>query len=77
MRPWRSRIAIADGLAERLLDHARMAHVSVVLLTVVVDNTRARRVYDRWGFAVYGTEPRAVRVGDRDLDEILMARQLD
>jgi GNAT superfamily N-acetyltransferase len=68
---------IADGLVERLLNHARAAHVSVVLLTVVADNLRARRVYERWNFAIYGTEPRAVRVGGRDLDETLMARQLD
>jgi GNAT superfamily N-acetyltransferase len=68
---------IADGIVERLLDHARAAQVSVVLLTVIADNLRARRLYERWSFAIYGTEPRAVRAGGRDLDETLMARQLD
>jgi ribosomal protein S18 acetylase RimI-like enzyme len=68
---------IADGIVERLLDHARAARISVVLLTVMAGNGPAQRLYERWGFATYGTEPRAVRIDGRDFAETLMARQLD
>lgn len=66
----------ADGIMERLIEHARAAGVSIVQLTVMADNPRARRVYERWGFRVYGIEPRAVRVEGRDHDEALMSCEL-
>lgn len=68
---------VADGIIERLLAEAHAMGASVVLLTVIADNPRARRVYERWGFRTYGIEPRAVRIDGRDVDEILMARLLD
>jgi RimJ/RimL family protein N-acetyltransferase len=67
---------IADGIIERLLDHARGEGVIQVVLTVMAENARARRVYERHGFIVYGVEPRAVRLGDEYLDEALMVRTL-
>jgi GNAT superfamily N-acetyltransferase len=67
---------LADAIMRGILEHAR-TEVETVLLTVVADNGRARRFYERWGFAVYGVEPRAVRLGDGDyLDEVLMAKRL-
>jgi ribosomal protein S18 acetylase RimI-like enzyme len=44
---------------------------------VVTSNDRARRLYERHGFSVYGTEPRALKVGDRFYDEHLMICRLD
>jgi ribosomal protein S18 acetylase RimI-like enzyme len=44
---------------------------------VVTSNDRARRLYERHGFSVYGTEPRALKVGDRFYDEHLMIFRLD
>jgi RimJ/RimL family protein N-acetyltransferase len=67
---------VADGIIERLLDHARAEGIVLVVLTVMADNARARRVYERHGFAVYGIEPKAVRLGDEYLDEALMAKTL-
>jgi ribosomal protein S18 acetylase RimI-like enzyme len=32
-----------------------------VILTVAADNDRARRLYQRWGFSIYGTE-RGIKV---------------
>jgi RimJ/RimL family protein N-acetyltransferase len=68
---------IADAIIARLLDHARDDGVTLILLTVIAENARARRVYERCGFTVYGIEPIAVRFGDRYLDEALMCRRLD
>jgi RimJ/RimL family protein N-acetyltransferase len=67
---------VADLLMRALLDAAR-DRVEMVTLTVMRDNARAMRVYERWGFSVYGVEPRAVRTADGDyLDEALMALRL-
>ena len=67
---------LADAIMRDILEHAR-TEVEIVLVTVVADNKRARRFYERPGFVVYGVEPRAVRLGDGDyLDEALMAKRL-
>jgi ribosomal protein S18 acetylase RimI-like enzyme len=60
-----------------LLNEARGQTIEQVVLTVVADNDRARRFYQRWGFSVYGTEPRAIKVGAAYLDEALMVCRLD
>jgi RimJ/RimL family protein N-acetyltransferase len=64
---------LADELMRMLLDEARSQGIEQVILTVAAENDRARRLYQRWGFAVYGIEPRAIRVDDDYLDEALMA----
>lgn len=68
---------LADAIVEALLERARAEGIEMVVLTVAADNNRARRLYQRWGFALYGTEPRAVRVGDAHFDEALMARRIE
>ncbi len=40
-------------------------------------NAPAQCLYKRMGFQVYGTERRALKVGDRFYDEELMALDLD
>ena len=45
-------------------------------LTVVTENAGAGRLYRRRGFAVYGVEPRALKIGDRYVDEELMVLDL-
>lgn len=63
----------ADLLMTALLDAAR-GRAQMVTLTVMRDNARALRVYERWGFSIYGVEPRAARTaGGEYLDEALMA----
>ncbi len=67
----------ADEIMGGLLDEAR-ARVEIVTLTVVSENTRARRFYERWGFRAYGVEERAAKIGEGDyLDEMLMALRFD
>jgi ribosomal protein S18 acetylase RimI-like enzyme len=42
------------------------------MLSVVVDNLAATNLYRSVGFDVYGKDPRALKVGGRDIDEYLM-----
>lgn len=67
---------VGKALIANLLDHARTT-VQQVHLTVVTENAGAKALYERLGFAVYGTEPRSLRVGERYYDEHLMVRRLD
>ncbi len=66
----------ADGILQRLMEHARTVGLLVVSLIVEGDNARARRLYERWGFREYGRLPRAQKRGERFTDEVLMAANL-
>ncbi|WP_154665975.1 GNAT family N-acetyltransferase [Paenibacillus pinihumi] len=50
---------------------------ALIYLTVISNNTAAKRLYDSGGFTVYGTERNALKYGDRYWDEELMVLQLD
>jgi ribosomal protein S18 acetylase RimI-like enzyme len=66
----------ADLLMTALLDHARSC-VEIVTLTVMSDNARALRFYQRWGFVAYGVEPASVKDFDGAyFDESLMSLRL-
>lgn len=67
---------LADELVRILLAEARSQGIAQVLLTVAAENQRARGLYERWGFAVYGIEPRAIKVGQEFIDEALMVCSL-
>jgi len=60
-----------------LMDEVRAQGVEQVILTVAAENSRARRLYERWGFTVYGTEPRAIKLSDGYMDEVLMVCRPD
>lgn len=64
--------ARGSGLAEKILeavvDYAR-DEVEQLLLSVIEDNARARRFYEKMGFELYGLERRALKIGDRYYDE--------
>ena len=65
----------ADRLMAEIL-RAADAHFDIVTLTVMADNARARRFYERWGFELYGVEPASVKDrGGVCRDEALMARR--
>jgi len=66
---------LADGIIEAVLDHA-MGKVEQVQLTVTAGNIRALKLYERCGFKIVGTLPRALLIGDKYYDEHLMARPL-
>lgn len=61
----------ADAIMEALVAHARH-EVRQLQLTVMADNARARRFYERHGFVAYAIEPEAVRQGGEYRDEISM-----
>lgn len=65
------------ALLERAIAEARAQEGLVqIALAVTSANEAARRLYLSCGFAVYGTEPRALKLGDRYLDEDLMVLRL-
>jgi RimJ/RimL family protein N-acetyltransferase len=61
--------AIVGALVAEAQGFVRSLH-----LTLVVNNDRARLLYERCGFTVYGCEPQSVRQGDSYIDELLMWR---
>jgi GNAT superfamily N-acetyltransferase len=63
---------LADGIVAALLEQARAEGLERVLLTVAAANSRARRLYERWGFSEYGVEPRAIKSAAGYIDEVLM-----
>lgn len=74
VRPEARGTGVADTLVGAILEHARDAGLDRVVLTLVATNERARRLYERHGFVVYGREPGAIRVAPgRDEDELLMS----
>jgi ribosomal protein S18 acetylase RimI-like enzyme len=55
------------ALLDALLAHARTVPLELLVLTVTEGNRRAQALYERAGFRSFGIEPRAIRVGGRDL----------
>ena len=64
------------GLMDDVLAHAR-GIVEQVHLCVVTENEAALRLCRDLGFASYGVEPRALRVGAKFYDEELMVWRVD
>ncbi|MFZ8393442.1 GNAT family N-acetyltransferase, partial [Staphylococcus aureus] len=65
---------VGDRLIRDLLAHAESC-VEQVHLAVLVKSTAAIKTYKRNGFEVYGTDPRAVRIGDAVYDKFLMIKR--
>lgn len=76
VRPENRRNGMATDLMDAVVAHARTM-VRQVHLGVAVDNCAALNLYHRLGFQTYGTEPRALNVDGRFIDEHLMVRFLD
>ncbi|HEX4202119.1 MAG TPA: GNAT family N-acetyltransferase [Chthoniobacterales bacterium] len=66
---------LATALVETVLDHASK-EVEQVQLTVVVNNARARRFYERMGFVEYGLEKESLKYHGAYFDEALMVKFL-
>ena len=76
LRPeWRG-LHIAEEMINLSCDWAKLREVQIVRLAVVSTNESAIRLYNRSGFTVYGTEPRALFHEGQYYDEYLMSRLL-
>ncbi len=68
---------IASELIKSVLDTAReLLDVEQVQLAVSTHNQASYGLYLRLGFAVYGTEVRALKIGSEYVDEYLMVKHL-
>lgn len=65
--------ALVSALIERA---ATFVDLEQLVLTVVVTNEAARRLYLSQGFKSYGIEPKALKIGSEYLDEELMVLSL-
>lgn len=70
-KEWRKNGA-GDKLVETVINHARSL-VLQIHCTVITENIAATKLYERHGFKIYGTEPRALKVDDAYHDEYCMA----
>jgi ribosomal protein S18 acetylase RimI-like enzyme len=75
VRPAARRAGVGRRLAEAIIALAR-ERVELVQLSVIADNTAARRLYAGLGFVEYGVEKRALKHDGRTYDDILMAKDL-
>jgi RimJ/RimL family protein N-acetyltransferase len=66
----------ADLLIAAVIAEARN-HVLQLHLAVTQDNPRARRLYERQGFVIYGEDPRGLKVDGVFYDDYLMVLRLD
>ncbi|HET9588393.1 MAG TPA: GNAT family N-acetyltransferase [Anaerolineales bacterium] len=73
---WRG-LRVAEELVSASLAWAEAKEIVVVKLGVASTNVPAIRCYERSGFVIYGTEPRAIFYEGKYYDEYLMSRSLD
>lgn len=74
IKPDYRKMGIADVLVKTIIQHAKK-RVTQLHLTVVTTNQVALNLYEKNGFRVYGTEPRALKVGNQFYDEHMMVRE--
>jgi ribosomal protein S18 acetylase RimI-like enzyme len=67
---------LGSALVEAVVERAR-GRVILIELSVVTTNQRARRLYIRHGFEVYGVDPCGFKHGDRYFDQYQMVRFLE
>jgi RimJ/RimL family protein N-acetyltransferase len=65
-----------DQMVRALLTAAEARGAASVQLTLMADNHRARALYERCGFVVYGTEPESVARDGVFADELLMWQRM-
>jgi RimJ/RimL family protein N-acetyltransferase len=71
---WRGQ-HVAELMIGRCLDWARQRDIVIVYLGVMTANQPAISCYERCGFSVYGTEPKAICYNGIYYDEYLMAAE--
>ena len=63
---------IGTALIQALIDAARTTALEQLELSVMSQNTRAKALYTRLGFAEYGRLPRAIKHRDGTYDELIL-----
>lgn len=71
LRPAARGLGLGTALLGRLIAEARPL-VEALRLTVEAENGAASRLYESLGFRAYGRERRALKIGERYHDEVLM-----
>jgi ribosomal protein S18 acetylase RimI-like enzyme len=66
---------IAGMLIKHVIDYVSSTHEQLHL-TVNTTNVSAINLYLKHGFKVYGTLPKALKIGDKYFDEYLMYKEL-
>jgi ribosomal protein S18 acetylase RimI-like enzyme len=73
---WRGK-GIARVLLAEIIERARVKpELEQLLLAVAAGRDAARHLYESLGFEVYGREPRAIKIGDKYIDEELMVLRI-
>lgn len=76
LKPYRGR-GIGRQLLAWMLEWAAEAGLEKITLAVFATNQPAIRLYKRFGFVEEGRQRRQIKIGDRYVDQLLMARFLD
>lgn len=66
---------LAEAMVETVIDYAR-DKVEQIIISVIADNERATRFYQKMGFEPYGYERRALKIDGRYHDEEFRVRFL-
>lgn len=69
-------VGIGTEMMRVLVEESRKAGLKLLRLTVFDSNLRARHVYEKVDFRQVGKMPKAIRQGDRYVDEVSMALEL-
>ena len=67
---------IASALIQEIKHHADHLGLAQLHITAIANNVAAIKLYQKLGFKIYGTEPRALKVGNVFFDEHLMVLDL-
>ena len=73
LEPWQGR-GLADRMMQWVIDEAERRGGDDLYLSVFVDNHRARKFYERWGFVAEGRY--AFMVGSHADEDVVMRRPL-
>jgi len=73
---WRG-LRIAESLIDACVEWARSKDVVFIKLGVNAENKSAIRCYERCGFSICGTEPRAIFYNGKYYDSHMMYKNLD
>lgn len=64
-------LGVANELLRTVINYAKQ-NIEQILLTVASDNFKAIKLYKKFNFEIYGTELKALKNGDKYIDEQLM-----